>query len=89
MRLVFNLMERRPDLVAYYWELRRIVIYEVACAWEPLIEEWQREKRGKYRELAAVVGDLCSYLPENLNAQFEVLFSTVRILQRHLSNDAR
>ena len=55
-----QLTERRPDLVAYYRELRRIVIYEVACAWEPLIEERQREKRGKYRELAA---DLATQWP--------------------------
>ena len=34
-----QLTERRLDLVAYYWELRRIVIYEIACAWEPLIKE--------------------------------------------------
>lgn len=34
-----QLTERRPDLVAYYWELRHIGIYEIACAWEPLIEE--------------------------------------------------
>ena len=47
-----QLMERRPDLVAYYRELRRIVIYEVTCAREPLIKEQQHEKRGKYRELA-------------------------------------
>ena len=55
-----QLMERRPDLVAYYRELRRIVIYEVACTWVPLIEERQREKRGKYRELAA---DLATQWP--------------------------
>ena len=47
-----QLTERRPDLVAYYRELRRIVIYEVTCAREPLIKEQQHEKRGKYRELA-------------------------------------
>ena len=28
-------------------------MYEVACAWVPLIEERQREKCGKYREQAA------------------------------------
>ena len=53
-------MEKRPDLVAYYRELRRIVIYEVACTWVPLIEERQREKRGKYREQAA---DLATQWP--------------------------
>ena len=37
-----QLTERRADLVAYYQELRRIVIYEIACAWEPLIEDRQR-----------------------------------------------
>ena len=61
-----QLTERRPDLVAYYRELRRIVIFEIACAWEPLIEERQREKGGKYRELAADLAThnlSCSYLP--------------------------
>ena len=38
-----QLTERRPDLVAYYWELRRIVVYEIEYAWEPLIEDQQRE----------------------------------------------
>ena len=55
-----QLTERRPDLVAYYRELGRIVIYEIACAWEPLIEDRQREKGGKYRELAA---DLATQWP--------------------------
>ena len=131
VRLVVNLSiptdqqltERRPGLLTYYRELRRIVIYEVACTWEPLIEKRQHEKRGKYRELVAdlatqwpgwkvlttpvVVGDLGSLgsLRDELsglqlftrkeilrfarNAQFEVLCSAVRILQRHLSNDGR
>ena len=55
-----QLTEKRPDLVAYYRELRYIVIYEVACTWVPLIEERQREKRGKYREQAA---DLATQWP--------------------------
>ena len=36
------------------------MIYEVACTWVPLIEERQREKRGKYREQAA---DLATQWP--------------------------
>ena len=70
-----QLTERRPDLVAYYQEPRRIVIFEVACTWEPLIKQRQCEKCGKYRELAADF--------------HEVLCSAVRILRRHLSNDER
>ena len=55
-----QMTERRPDLIAYFRETRRIVIFEIACAWEPLIEERQREKGGKYRELAA---DLATQWP--------------------------
>ena len=36
------------------------MIYEIACAWEPLIEDRQREKGGKYLELAA---DLATQWP--------------------------
>ena len=52
--------ERRPDLIAYFRESRRIIIFEIACAWEPLIEERQMEKGLKYRELAA---DLATQWP--------------------------
>ena len=36
------------------------MILEVACTWEPLILEREREKKGKYQELAA---DLARQLP--------------------------
>ena len=47
------LTERRPDLIAFFSESRRIVIFEVACAWDPLVREREEEKRSKYQELAA------------------------------------
>ena len=31
---------------------RRVTIFEVACAWEPLLIEREDEKREKYQELA-------------------------------------
>ena len=55
-----QLTERRPDLVAYFRELKHIVIFEIACAWEPLVLERENKKRGKYRELAA---DLATQWP--------------------------
>ena len=45
--------KRRPDLITYFRESRHIVIFKIACPWEPLIEECQKEKELKYRELAA------------------------------------
>ena len=44
---------RRPDLVVRMPGERRIVIMEVAAAFEPCIREREFEKRNKYRELAA------------------------------------
>ena len=45
--------ESRPDLLVRQTAEKRIVILEVACAWEPLITEREREKAAKYQELAA------------------------------------
>ena len=43
----------RPDLVVRLIKEKRIIIFEVACAWEPLVKTREREKWLKYQELAA------------------------------------
>ena len=48
-----ELTERRPDLIAYLSEDRRIVIFEIACAWDSLVVEREGEKARKYAEFAA------------------------------------
>ena len=45
--------ESRPDLLVRQTVEKRIVILEVACSWESLITEREREKAAKYQELAA------------------------------------
>ena len=68
--------ERRPDLVVFLYATMCAHILKVACAWNPLVVEREREKRLKYVEYAAdlatkwrgwrtlvnplVVGDLAS-----------------------------
>ena len=47
-----QLTERRPDLVVFAKEKRKIIIFDVACAWKPLLNEREGEKREKYQELA-------------------------------------
>ncbi len=42
------LTERRPDLVLHHSPSRRAFLFEVACAWKPLILEREAEKRDKY-----------------------------------------
>ena len=32
---------------------RRLVVQEVACAWEPIIAEREKEKKLRYQDLAA------------------------------------
>ena len=44
-------LESRPDLLVRLETERRLVIVEVACAWEPLIASRDIEKRVKYQEL--------------------------------------
>ena len=41
-------LESRPDLLVRQPAKKHIVILEVACAWEPLILEREREKAAKY-----------------------------------------
>ncbi len=47
------LTERRPDFILHHSPSRRAFIFEVACAWEPLILEREAEKRDKYQRFAA------------------------------------
>lgn len=71
-----QITERRPDLVVRMGGERKIVVYEVACAWDRIVEQREREKQAKYGDLAAdlarqwqgyrvvvipvVIGDLCN-----------------------------
>ena len=48
-----TLEHRRPDLTVRLAGERRVVIFEVACAWDPLVGTREKEKRAKYQELAA------------------------------------
>ena len=48
-----ELTSRRPDIVVFLKESNQITILEVAVCWEPLLEEREKEKSNKYRELAA------------------------------------
>ena len=45
--------ESRPDLLVQLETEKRLVIQEVACAWQPLIESRELEKRSKYQDLGA------------------------------------
>ena len=53
-----QLTAQRPDLVAYLCKEKVIVIFRVACAWEPLVSERELEKFSKYRDLAADLASL-------------------------------
>jgi len=58
-----DITARRSDIIMYLKEHNQIVILEVAVAWEPLLEEQEKEKSNKYQELkvdvmAVVVGNL-------------------------------
>ena len=48
-----DLTARRPDIIVYLKECNLAVILEVAVAWKTLLEEREKEKSNKYRELAA------------------------------------
>lgn len=43
----------RPDLKVTIKSKREIVLFEVAVAWEPLVQEREKEKKRKYKDLAA------------------------------------
>ena len=40
-----------PDLVVKFLEKKRIVIFDVACAWEPIVGDREKEKWQKYQPL--------------------------------------
>ena len=46
-----QIRQRRPDLVVKQTASRTIHIVDVACTWEPLAEEREREKTAKYQHL--------------------------------------
>lgn len=43
----------RPDMVVRVDALKRIAIFDIACAWDKIVGEREREKCAKYQELAA------------------------------------
>lgn len=47
------LEHRRPDMVLIQKDRKRVVLCEMACAYDSLVEERQKEKGRKYEELAA------------------------------------
>ena len=49
------LEHRRPDVVLTLKHKTKVFLLEMACAFNPLIEEREKEKAGKYEELAADV----------------------------------
>ena len=48
-----TVVHTRPDLVVRLIREKKIYIFEVACAWEPLVQAREKEKWTKYKELAA------------------------------------
>ena len=48
-----NLENRRPDMLVQLKKRKTIFLFEMACAYDALVEERQSEKTGKYDELAA------------------------------------
>ena len=113
------LVHRRPDITLTLKESKTTLLLEMACCYDSLIEERQKEKQQKYEELVAdlalqfpgnkvksvplVIGDLGSignqakslestklFTPKEWEAvlcsmQTRVLYSSTRILKRHLS----
>ena len=74
---------RRPDMVVRLAAEKRIVVFEVACAWDRLVAEREREKSGKYEELAA---DLARYWEYRVTIVPVVIgaLGTVANLRKHL-----
>ena len=48
-----HVTENRPDLIVRLREGKRIIVLEVACAWDPLVVKRELEKRNKYARLKA------------------------------------
>ena len=76
----------RPDLVLTIHDRREIWILEVACAWEPLILEREDEKRRKYQQLAAGLGQqyplYCVRVMPLVVGDLGVIFNFGRELER-------
>lgn len=51
--LVDRRVPTRPDMVVRLNGEKKIVIFEVACAWKPGVEGRELEKKAKYQNLAA------------------------------------
>lgn len=47
------LEHRRPDMVLIEKRRKRVILLEMACAFDSLVEEREQEKTQKYEELAA------------------------------------
>ena len=76
---------RRPDLVVYLQERKEVLLLKVACAWDPLIQDREKQKRGKYSELAA---DLAKQKPGYHISIIPVVFGdlgVVGVLKTHLA----
>lgn len=75
--------ERKPDLVVRMHNKERILIFEVAACWEPLIQEREKQKNRKYQELAADLATQTGYKVTTI----PVVMGTsgiVRGLRKHL-----
>ena len=48
-----RVVHTRPDLVVRLIREKKFYIFEVSCAWEPLVQAREKEKWSKYQELAA------------------------------------
>jgi len=78
-----DLTARRPDIIMYLKEHNQIVILEVAVAWEPLLEEREKEKSNKYWELAADLAIQHSVWKVDVMA---VVVGSLRALRRFREN---
>lgn len=43
----------RPDLLVVQKAERKLTVLEVACTWEPLVQEREKEKYARYQDLSA------------------------------------
>ena len=48
-----KVVQRKPDLAVILTREKTFTVFEVACAWDPLVGEMEKDKEGKYQELAA------------------------------------
>ncbi len=78
-----HIEERRQDLVTVSKKL--IVIYEVACAWDPGVTRRERQKLAKYQELAA---DLAKQFPGRRVLVVPVVFGVLGSLMLEDTSEA-